>query len=174
MDRLANWLQVGANVGILLGLGLVALQMQQNADLTRFAIYSQHWDGWANIDRSLQSENFAETWAKSIATPAELTDAELLEIHGFLYTYMDQFRRSLDLYNAGMFGADPSVSIASAVKDGFGNPVGMAWWSESREEWDEEMRQIVDGALAGMPSSAGYYSDKLARVRARIEAEDGS
>ncbi len=41
MGKLGQWLQVGANVGILASLILVALQMQQSIDLARIQLENQ-------------------------------------------------------------------------------------------------------------------------------------
>ena len=40
MGKLGNWLQVGANVGILVGLAMVWLQMKQNSELMEYQLLS--------------------------------------------------------------------------------------------------------------------------------------
>ena len=59
MGRLGQWLQVGANIGILVGLVLVSLQIQQSSHLTRAALFATHMDGWLAVDLSDKSENFS-------------------------------------------------------------------------------------------------------------------
>lgn len=76
MGKVAQWLQVVANIGILLGLILVGLQIQQSSHLTRGALFfSSHIDGWQAIDLSDKSENFSKTFAKAVLEPERLTDS---------------------------------------------------------------------------------------------------
>ena len=84
-NKLANWLQVGANIGLLGGLVLVAIQINQNSDqlgqshqLVRAELLSNFYDAWITIDSSKQSENFAEVLSKSIAKPKDLSLKEMV------------------------------------------------------------------------------------------------
>ena len=57
MGKLGKWLQVGANVGILAGLILVALQIQQNSELGRLYLANIKRLGATLIGRS-KARNF--------------------------------------------------------------------------------------------------------------------
>lgn len=72
-SKISEWLQVIGSFGVLAGLILVALQIQQNTVLVRAELVSNASDAWINIDASKQSENFASVLAKSIVNPQELT-----------------------------------------------------------------------------------------------------
>jgi hypothetical protein len=43
-DKLVNWLQVLGNFGLIAGLVLVAIQIQQNTDITRAQMISEDRD----------------------------------------------------------------------------------------------------------------------------------
>ena len=105
--KIGEWLQVIGSFGVIFGLILVALQIQQNTVLVRAELVSNASDAWINIDASKQSENFASVLAKSIVNPQELTTAEILELDGYLFTYIDQLDRDRDLYNLGVFDTPP-------------------------------------------------------------------
>ena len=67
--KLGKWLQVIGSFGVIFGLILVALQIQQNTVLVRAELVSNASDAWINIDASKQSENFASVLSKSIVNP---------------------------------------------------------------------------------------------------------
>ena len=170
MSKLGQWLQVGANIGILAGLVLVALQIQQNSELTRAALFSQHQEAWSNIDRSLQSEEFSVTLAKADAEPEGLTDAEMLEMHGYLYSHMEQFLRLYLLHQQGIFKAHPEVMMGYRVPRIFGNRFGAAWWAENKGNFNSEIVQMIDSSINDI-GIAGYQLDRI-RARLREDTSD--
>ena len=151
-NKVGYWLQVGANVGILIGLVLVGIQIQQNTELTRASLLSEYIDSWATLDQTLQSENFAVTKARAIYTPQELSNSEMLEMHGHMYTIVDQIRRVIALNQLGMFDEEVVQTLEAVVRDGFGNHYSRAWWGVERKEFGEnEITQLIDRVVAEMP-----------------------
>jgi hypothetical protein len=79
MSRFAEWVQAAGAVGVLVGIVLVLLQLQQNEQLVRFQIATElriNRDNDRNITRG---ESYSSTPAKLQRAPEELTDAELGE-----------------------------------------------------------------------------------------------
>ncbi|RLA43619.1 MAG: hypothetical protein DRR06_11645 [Gammaproteobacteria bacterium] len=83
-DRLNRWLTLGANVGILAGLILVAVQIQQNSQLVRTQLVNDGNLASNELWVSAAGENVMETMAKAIEDPLELTFAEFLVVDTFL------------------------------------------------------------------------------------------
>lgn len=77
-SKVGYWLQVGANIGILVGLILVGLQIKQNTDITRAEFTNQLWGSANQMALSLLGENPASTIAKAQKNPSSLTDEEIL------------------------------------------------------------------------------------------------
>ena len=86
-DRLNRWLTLGANIGVFVGIVLILLELNQNADLMRaqmtqaradnvVASYRglQHSDHWATIAAKRRSAESAEEWVRSL-TPEEFERA---------------------------------------------------------------------------------------------------
>jgi len=143
-NRLNERLQVIGTFGVLAGLILVALQIQQSTNLVRAELYSNADDGWINIDASKQSENFASVLAKSIVNPQELTDAEILELDGYLFTYLDQLDRDRALYTQGIFENPTASLVANSLYDYFGNEFSRVWWAETKWKFDPAIVEAID------------------------------
>ncbi len=171
-NKLANWLQVGANVGLISGLVLVAVQINQNSEqlsqnheLARSELVSIVYDAWITIDSSQQSENFAETMSKSFEHPTELTVAEMIELDGHFFSLFDQLRRSLFLNQNGVFRKGIGVA-AFGVINALNSSYAQAWWAENRQEYEPEIVELVDRQLPDISNNSAlhYYH----RIQARL------
>lgn len=64
LDRAARWIALAANIGVVLGLILVIVEVRQNAELTRTQMEQRKNDFLAEIEFSLANRESAEVWVK--------------------------------------------------------------------------------------------------------------
>lgn len=76
-NKLNDWLRVIADLGILVGILLVLVQMNQNEDLMRSQIMNQYYDSYSSYEASFAGENLPAIWEKSLLDPENLTLAEM-------------------------------------------------------------------------------------------------
>jgi len=165
-SKISEWLQVIGSFGLLAGLILVALQIQQNTILVRAELVSNASDAWINIDASKQSENFASVLAKSIVNPQELTTAEILELDGYLFTYIDQLDRDRDLYDLGVFDTPPEALVRGSLSDYFGNEFARAWWVETKWKCELNIVEAFDREIENI--SVSQDIDYIERIKSRL------
>ena len=101
-SKVGTWLQVGANVGILIGLVLVMLQMQQNESLLEAQLRFSFHDRNVVIETAMLGEEPAAVWAKMHTRPAELNLQEQRVAEAILYSAADSWRSLYDLYEVGL------------------------------------------------------------------------
>ncbi len=164
--KISEWLQVIGSFGVFAGLILVALQIQQNTVLVRAELRSNASDAWISIDASKQSENFASVLAKSIVNPQELTAAEILELDGYLFTYIDQLDRDHDLYNLGVFDTPPEALVRGSLSDYFGNEFARAWWAETKWKFDTDIVDAIEREMENI--SVSQDVEYIERIKARL------
>ena len=148
MGKLGQWLQVSANVGILFGLILVGLQIDQNTELTRLGFYSAEEDGFIFLDGMKAGETLAAAWAKAIDDPDSLTTEEMIQLDGFLDGILDQIGRRDYLHQQGLYEHAPEEQIQWLIPKYFGNRFAQAWWQEKRDVWNDDLAGAVDQAVA--------------------------
>ena len=102
MGKLGNWLQVGANIGILAGLILVGLQMQQNERLLKIQLLNQINESAATFETTVGGEDIAAVWAKSVETPDQLTLADMRALEAVLYAPLVQWINLYRLHESGI------------------------------------------------------------------------
>lgn len=131
-DRLSRWLTVGANVGILAGLILVAVQIDQNSELVRMQLVNDGNLASNELWGSIAGEEPLEAIAKSIENPEELTFAEYLVVDSFLFSNMNLLYRNYELAREGIFEEDEwQASVETLAPYFIANKFGRIWWREA-------------------------------------------
>jgi hypothetical protein len=155
IDRLQRWLTLGANVGVLIGLVLVVVQINQNTRMARTA-YKSEGNVVANQTwTNLMGDRPGDVIEKSIECPEELTYSDFMALDAFLFTAVNMLYRDYQLAQEGLFSeSDWKRSIDTYVHWYLANPFGRAWW-------DEEAKGFFPQEFAA------YIADRLDKVRGK-------
>ena len=129
-NKLSNWLQVGANIGILVGLILVGLQMRQNSGLLRMQLMKEESASYLSTESAILGDNYADVYAKSINDPKNMTLAEQRIEETMLWSHT--VFRWTSTYRLSEMGLVETQQWKSEVsRDAgffFSEPYGRAWW----------------------------------------------
>ncbi len=176
MGKLGQWLQVSANIGILAGLILVGLQINQNTELMRLSFYSTEEDGYLTMGATMSGETLAAAWAKAIEEPESLTTAEMVQLEGYLQNVWVQIGRRDYLYEEGLYEVSAESNIVWAAERIFGNTFARAWWLEKSKNVVGErdhLRNAMDQAIAALDDNAQAQKfDNIRRTIAKVQSGD--
>ena len=146
-DRVSKWMSLGASLGVLAGIILLAYEINQATLTTRAEMISSFQDRWVTIDLSWQDREFAATLAKAMEDPEELTVTDMIQLNGFMWSYFDHIGTSRLLWELGVFD-DRVNTIEEIISDNaymfFGNKFSQAWLEENRENLNSQTMEIVD------------------------------
>lgn len=173
-EKLNKWLQVSANIGIVLGLVLVGFQLRQNSELARIQLLYEESSRAIELESEVVGERAAEVWAKSIQAPEDLTLAEIRIMEALLWSFTEQLRGTYRLAEQGLLSdEDWRVRARSEVTFQFSDPYSRAWWknfSTGNSNLPEELRAVVDNVIAGDDSTVKDYITQPQRtLRHQIE-----
>ena len=167
-DRLNRWLQVSANIGIVLGLVLVGLQLRQNSELTRIQLLYEESNRAIELETEVVGEQAAEVWAKSIEAPEELTLAEIRIMEALLWSFVEQLRGTYRLAELGLLSDEDWQKRAEGeVTFYLSDRYSRAWWkniSTGNSNIPEELRRVVDEVIARDGSTVQSYITQPQRV----------
>ena len=178
-DRLNRWLTLAANLGVIVGLLILIVEVRQNADLTRAQMESGRNNLLAQIELSLAQPEIASAWVKSIRAPESMTDVEVRTVESHLVAVMLQLDHMFNMEKIGLVSRDRvRQHVQNVVPYYFGSRHGKNWWHWQEGGWAgtpmmEVAGPIVDGldenfmlryleeSRLGLPAKE---SDKLAEA----------
>ena len=166
-NRVDHWLSLAANLGVLVGIAFLVLEIRQNSDIASAQIRLDYAAGWRSIDEQRQDEAFAHVYSRSILSPDELSFSEIVQLDGYYTGVIDQMLSAYTASRAGLRSGQFG-DVARQVANGYlSNEYSHAWWLQAREVWSNpdylEFQKIMDEAI-GATSQRGnreYYEGIL-------------
>ena len=104
-ESLNKWLQIGSNLGVVIGLLFLGIQIKQDVELKQTDALNAAFDSYQARARSLIGENPASVIAKFVRNES-LTDTEKVVAAAYLDTFFIEWRRSAYLERQGMFSSE--------------------------------------------------------------------
>ena len=181
-DRLSGWLSLGANLGVVAGLALVLLQMNQNESLLRIQILNQYFDSYIAADTAFAGENLPAIWEKSAVAPEDLSLADMRALEAQTFSPVTRWISLYRLSESGI--AEESLWKDQVALDAgyyFGTPYGRAWWQHYSAVLDDSflppaLKDVIDETLAGSSSHLvenGYRSIQEIAIEIRNAEKSG-
>ena len=164
-DLVNRWLTLLANVGVMLGLVLVAYQIRQDVELTKVQLFSDATSSRKEWNQAMLGSDPMIVVMKSIENPSDLTLAELHVMDAYLVGAVNELRR-LELLMAN--GLDVNVEVEGLHHFFFGSKFAKAWYEEFRDpeylpyRFDDEIRRMDDKWIEGF----------FERVMSRLDETD--
>lgn len=170
-DKMGNWLQVGANLGIILGLVLVGFQLKQNSDLLKVQLLFEESQSFISHERLMMGENPAAAWARSLEDPDGLSLEEARIMDAYLYAMTEQWRASHLLHELGILEDEWAKRVTEEAGFYLGSKWGRGWWNVYKVQTriPPEMVSIVEAELAESPDFTLDYQDDLRKARSALD-----
>ncbi|NJM35884.1 MAG: hypothetical protein HC850_15665 [Rhodomicrobium sp.] len=170
-DRLFQWLGLLANVGVLLGLVLVIVQINQSTQLARAAYRNEGNVAWNQMWASMMDGRL-DAVSKSVECPNEMTHDDFLALDAYLFSALNMLYRDYQLAQEGLYTEDDWKRAVELYAHWYlANPMGRAWWDElARSFFPQEFSEHVDETLKR--SGADHHAYWRA-IRARAVSDAG-
>ncbi len=147
---ISSWLQIASNVGLIGGLVLVAVQIQQHRDLTRLQMRLDYIGSFQQIELGMLGEEPSVAWSKSIRDPASLSDVDVKVVDSYLISQMNQWERLIHMEKADLVEVGAlEHSIRRNTWFYFGGPFAKRWWHSMRDQgaWDPNFVRLLDAQI---------------------------
>jgi hypothetical protein len=148
--KVSNWLQIGANVGILLGLLLVAIQIRQGTDIAKAQIENDFYLADLQLELAMMGEQPQRSWIKAVYAPEEMTKEDAAVVDRYLNYNFVQLHRLERMRELGLSTDADRVGI---LEWHLGNEVARRWWEFGKKQnWYTPEQQVkIDGILERAP-----------------------
>lgn len=150
-DKINRWLTLAANVGVLIGLILLSLEIRHSTQATQ-AILHQDILGYARDHNELlisdENEKLADIVFRGESEPESLSPIELEKFILFTAYRMGAWESTFVHYDEGLLGERNwqlyDAWYSSLIHRGSGYKV---WWEEARHGYDQRFQDHVDRAF---------------------------
>lgn len=147
-ERTNRWLTLAANLGVLLGLIVLIVEVRQNAALTRSSMDQQKNDFLAEIELNIAKPEISEIWVKTIRTPEALSDTEIQTAGSILVSVMLQWDQMFRMWEAGLISEDRvRQHIRNTAPFYFGTRFAKHWWALQAPGWEGTPMQEIAGPI---------------------------
>lgn len=165
LDRINRWLTLAANIGVLLGLVVLIIEVRQNASLTRAAMDQQKNDFLAEIEFNIAKPEMSAIWVKAIRTPEALSDTEVQAAGSILVSVMLQWDQMFMMRDAGLISdARVRQHISNTAPFYFGSRFAKHWWAMQAPGWEGTAMQR-DAAPIVDAVDENFLADYMDRLR---------
>jgi hypothetical protein len=174
--ELSNWLQIAANVGIVVGLLLVGVQLKQNSDLLKTQLLYEESRRSVDLETLLVGENGAEVWAKSISESKNMSLPEQRIMEALLWSFVENLRSTRLLAELGLLEDEEwRLRVKSETAYYLGNDYGKAWWenySDGNNSLPDDLIVAVHSRLSEVNTNftADYTKDVMDLVNGNGES----
>ena len=177
VDRLTRWLTVGANLGVLIGVVLVLLQMRQNEKLLSVQLTNDFFESYIAADTAFAGENLPAIWQKSVEEPEKLSIADLRALESQTFSPVSRWISLYRLTEEGI--VDDSFLESQLTMDVsyyLSSPYGRAWWDVvgntiSNSYLPPALKARIDAKMEGMaPNRALEQYREIQRLMQRYKA----
>ena len=165
IDRITTWLTLGANIGVVVGLAILVLELRQNADLSRASLETEKNSLLTQIELSLATPENAAVWVKSIRHPEEMTDAEIRMMEAYLVSIMLQWDQVFVMETSGLAGRERlERHVSNTAPYYFGSAFAKNWWRFQAPGWEgTPMSEIADPIIASLDEN--FLKNNLDNMR---------
>lgn len=147
LAQLNSWMGIAANIGVVAGLILVAVQIRQSTKITKAQVANDWFLADMQLELAMLGENPASVWAKALVTPDELDHTDAAVLDRYFNFGLVQIQRLQRMHELGVADAQ-WVERAGYLRWHLGNEVGRRWWSHFRGGFSEDFARMVDDILA--------------------------
>ncbi len=154
-----------ANMGVVLGLILVAYQINQESELTKIQLFSEATSSRKEFNQAMMGGDPMEVVAKSVERPHELTLAELQIMDFYFISALNELRRLEQLREAGLA---VDVEVESFYVFYFGSNFAQAWFQEygGENEYESTRDSIIN-------TNSDWLIGFFDRVLDRLDSDSG-
>ena len=157
-DRLNRWLTLAANVGVLIGIVFLALEIRQNSDHLALQLeFAVPTHKIFEINRDLMDPSVATILGKAIESPEELTFEQGLVASSFVLNALNEWEDRYLLHKAGLASViDWKRHIRENINWTLGSRFALAVYSSNRDAFEIEFVEYVDELLGEVPEDGTY------------------
>ena len=162
IQKLNDWLQLVASVGVIIGLLLIVAELRQQELATRAEMSAILWNAEQDLNKSLQNETTSRALQMSVDAPLEMTTQDHIVVNAFNWEVINAIvARENSLIAAGIVSGSTEFNARLAVEIIMGSEYGQAWWEENKVAVPEPLKSAMEKAAQTPIDLFRHRSDRI-------------
>ena len=150
-QKLNAWLSLGANIGVVIGLLLLVVEIGQNTEMMRAQINQSRTDTALSEQQSIYNSDYIPAMLVKLEQGKQLSDEERVRYERVFRAFNRNQDNNLWQYNEGYLGENIPKSIRGAVRIVIaGRELGLEYWEAQKYSYTAEYVAFVDDAIADL------------------------
>ncbi len=150
-EKLNAWLSLGANVGVVIGLMLLIVEIGQNTEMMRAQINQSRTDTALSEQQAVYTSDHVPALLAKIGRGEKLSDEEMIRYTRFFRAFNRNQDNNLWQYGQGYLGENIPRSIRGAARAVIGgHELGIATWEVQKYSYTDEYVAFVEDAIADL------------------------
>jgi len=147
-DKLNRWFTMLVNLSVLAGIVLVAIQIQQNTDITKAQMANEYYLLDAQLELTMMGEFPALSLEKAIYFPDELNQEDAVILDRYFNFGILQLQRIRKMIELGVADEELYQERARYLIWHLGNEAGRRWWNQYALGEPNELSRDIETVLA--------------------------
>ena len=152
-EKLNSWVTLGANLGVVVGLILLIIEIQQNTNMMEAQINQSRTEAAIELQAAIFNSEFMPSIIDKVDNGEELNGEETERYTRYFIAVMRVLDNQLWQYSRGFLGTNTPQSVAGAVRVELGrSDLSMTVWDRVEVAFSDEFIAFVDEAISDQRS----------------------
>ncbi|PCJ27102.1 MAG: hypothetical protein COA96_04085 [SAR86 cluster bacterium] len=158
LSNLSNWITVGANVGVLIGLAILILELNQNTRIAQTSAYQELVTQIVELNK-LEASNpeLAEIIYRGHLDASALTPVETRRMINMTRVIYRQGDLGYYQFVTGLISEDRMVSTLGPIRAWLLTDIGKQGWDSMRPNFTGDYIDYVENMMAGMEPDSPFW-----------------
>ena len=148
-DKLNRWFTMLVNLSVLAGIVLVAVQIQQNTDITKAQMANEYYLLDAQLELTMMGESPAQSLEKAIYFPDELNKEDAVILDRYFNFGILQLQRIRKMIELGVADEELYQERVGYLRWHLGNEAGRRWSTQYVLGEPNELYRDIETVLSG-------------------------
>ena len=148
-DKLNRWVTRLVNLSVLAGIVLVAIQIQQNTDITKAQMANEYYLLDAQLELTMMGESPAQSLEKAIYFPDELNQEDAVILDRYFNFGILQLQRIRKMIELGVADEELYQERVGYLRWHLGNEAGRRWSTQYVLGEPNELYRDIETVLSG-------------------------
>ncbi len=150
-EKVTSWLTLGANIGVIVGLILLIVEIRQNTDMMRAQINQSRTEAAQSEQQAIFNSDYMPAILVKRDAREMLSAEEMRRYVAFLRGFNRNMDNQLWQHNEGLLGENIPRSIRGAVREVIGShKLSIEVWDDQKYGFTDEYVEFVEEAISDL------------------------